>query len=137
MAMPPKTVIEIPEAQYSISATRASGPGGQHVNKVSTAVILKFDIGASSLPAEVKERLLKKNDKRITEDGILVLKSSTHRSQLRNKEAAVKLLHEIVAGAARKKKKRVPTKPSKASVEKRLEKKSRRSEIKAARRKPE
>lgn len=129
--------IHIPKSEYQISATRASGPGGQHVNKVSTAIILKFDIVASSLPDEVKERLLKTGNKRISDDGILVIKFGSHRSQLRNKEAAVSILHEVVRKAAQKKKKRTPTKPSKSSIEKRLQEKSRKSEIKVHRKKPD
>jgi len=135
--MAQKSHMIIPESEYTVTATRASGPGGQHVNKVSTAVILKFDILASSLPEEIKERLIRSGSRRISDEGILVIKSGSHRSQLQNKEAAVKRLHEIIRKYAKKEKPRVPTKPTKASVEKRLKLKSQRAEIKAHRRKPE
>ena len=131
-----ENTISIPESEYTISATRASGPGGQHVNKVSTAIVLRFDIQASSLPDPVKTRLLAAKDSRITDDGILVIKSSARRSQLRNKEAAVERLFEIVREAAKEKKPRKKTKPSKKSVEKRLEEKTIRSAIKEHRKKP-
>lgn len=125
----------IPESEYTISAVRASGPGGQHVNKVSTAIVLRFDIHASSLADEVKARLLATKDRRITEAGILMLRSAASRSQLRNREAVVKRLHAIVHAAFVVKKERKPTKRTKASVEKRLDEKAQRSEVKAGRRK--
>jgi len=134
--MPVTPDISIPESEYSVSATRSSGPGGQHVNKVSTAIVLRFDIHASSIPEKVKLRLLQTNDNRITEDGILVIRSSAHRSQLRNKEAAILRLNEIVRAAAKERKKRKATKPSKIAVEKRLEEKTMRSTIKENRKKP-
>jgi ribosome-associated protein len=127
--------ILIPESEYTLTAVRSSGPGGQHVNKVATAIILKFDIINSSLPEEVKARLLKRSDRRITADGIIVIKSGASRSQLRNKETVVQRLQDLVREAARPPKRRVPTKPSKSSVEKRLQEKSRRSEVKSQRKK--
>ncbi len=134
--MPAETDISIPESEYTISATRSSGPGGQHVNKVSTAIVLRFDINASSLSEKTKQRLLETKDSRITDEGVLVIKSSAHRSQLRNKEAAILRLHEIVQAAAKEKKKRKATKPSKSAVEKRLEEKTIRGVIKEQRKKP-
>lgn len=131
-----KPDILIPDPEYTVSATRSSGPGGQHVNKVSTAIVLRFDINASSLPEKVKLRLLQTKDSRITDEGILVIKSSAYRSQLRNREAAVLRLNEIVRAAAKERKKRKATKPSKTAVEKRLEEKTIRSEIKESRKKP-
>lgn len=135
-ALDPLPDIVIPESEYTITATRSAGPGGQHVNKVSTAIILHFDILQSSLSEQIQRRLLESKDNRITEEGVLVIKASTSRSQLRNKEAAINKLHDIVRAAAKEKKKRKPTKPSKTSVEKRLEEKTLRSEIKEHRKKP-
>ena len=106
------------------------------MNKVSTAIVLRFDIQASSLPELVKQRLFETKDSRITDDGVLVIKSSAYRSQLRNKTAAILRLHEIVRAAGKERKKRKATKPSKAAVEKRLEEKTIRGVIKEQRRKP-
>ena len=129
--------IEIRESEYTLTATRSSGPGGQHVNKVSTAITLRFDIEASSLDRKVKDRLLASKDSRITDAGVLVIQASSHRSQKRNREDAVERLREIVSKASVRKKRRKPTSPTKASVEKRLKEKSARSEVKALRKKPE
>jgi ribosome-associated protein len=127
--------ILIPESEYTLTAVRSSGPGGQHVNKVATAIILKFDIINSSLPEEVKARLLKRSDRRITADGIIVIKSGASRSQLRNKETVIERLRELVQQSSRPQKRRVPTKPCKKSIEMRLQNKSRRSEVKSQRKK--
>ena len=135
--MPSKQEISIPESEYTLTAVRSSGPGGQHVNKVSTTIVLRFDVAHSSLPEKVKARLLKMPDKRITADGVIMIKSGASRSQLRNKEAVVKRLYEMFREAAKPIKRRVATKPSKSSVEKRLQDKSRRSETKEHRKKLE
>ena len=127
----------IPESEYTISAVRSSGPGGQHVNKVSTAIVLRFDIKASTLPDEIKQRLLESKDKRITDEGVVILKASTYRSQQRNKEEAINKLHVLIERASRTRKKRKPTKPSKAAIAKRLAEKMRKSELKAQRKKPD
>jgi len=114
-------------------AIRAQGAGGQHVNKVSSAVHLRFDIKASSLPHSVKERLLAYNDRRITKEGVIVIKAQQHRRQERNHEDALDRLAEIVREATVVRPVRKPTRPSRSSVRKRLEKKNRHSRLKAGR----
>jgi ribosome-associated protein len=112
---------------------RGSGPGGQNVNKVATAVELRFDVAASSLPAAVKERLTALAGGRMTSDGILLIDSREHRTQARNRDAARARLAELVAKAARPPRPRRPTKPKAAAREQRLATKKRRGSIKAGR----
>lgn len=126
-------LLQIDEAEVQISAIRAQGAGGQNVNKVSSAVHLRFDIRASSLPEDVKERLLALRDSRITQDGVLVIKAQQHRSQDLNRLDAFSRLHELVNSVARPPKTRRATQPTYGSRQRRLEGKSQRSQTKALR----
>lgn len=128
----PRT-LEIRESEVEVSATRAQGAGGQNVNKVSSAIHLRFDIAASSLPDDVKARLLALRDGRITQEGVLVIKAQSHRTQDMNRLDAFARLHELVNSVAMPPKMRRPTKPTYGSKQRRLEGKSQRSETKALR----
>ncbi len=125
--------IAIDAAEITIQAVRSGGSGGQHVNKVSTAVHLRFDIRASSLPDYCKSRLLALYDRRMTKDGVIVIKAQQHRSQEQNRQDALRRLRMILRESAAVRKTRKPTSPSRASREKRLESKARKSRIKAMR----
>ncbi len=131
--LPISARVSIPLQEIELTAIRAGGPGGQNVNKVASAVHLRFDIRASSLPEFYKERLLALSDQRITGEGVVVIKSQEHRSQEKNREAALARLQSLIRSVAVTRKARRPTRPTRAARERRLSEKRARGETKARR----
>ncbi|MCX7142427.1 MAG: alternative ribosome rescue aminoacyl-tRNA hydrolase ArfB [Proteobacteria bacterium] len=125
--------VAIPVKEIEFSAIRAQGAGGQNVNKVSSAIHLRFDIVASSLPEAFKERLLKLSDQRISREGVLVLKAQRYRSQEKNRDDGLERLRELIKSVAVVPKKRKPTKPTRSSQKKRLDSKTKRGAVKLTR----
>ncbi|MDY6979030.1 MAG: alternative ribosome rescue aminoacyl-tRNA hydrolase ArfB [Pseudomonadota bacterium] len=122
--------VVIPDNEIDMQAIRAQGAGGQNVNKVASAIHLRFDINASSLPAFYKQRLLTLADQRISSDGVIVIKAQRYRSQEKNREEALERLRELIRSVLVTRKKRKATRPTRASVKRRLDAKQKRSKIK-------
>ena len=136
--MPANRVIEVPEQELEFRFILASGPGGQNVNKVATAVQLRFDVRASpSLPEPVRERLLQLAGNRVSKDGVLLITAKRHRTQERNRQDALERLQDLLRRASRAPKPRRKTRPSKAAREKRMQAKRQQSDKKRARRSPQ
>lgn len=125
--------VSLPEEEIELHAIRSQGAGGQNVNKVSSAIHLRFDIRASSLPDFYKERLLALHDQRLTKEGVIVIKAQRFRTQENNREAALQRLQELIQSVARVQKKRRPTKPTKTSQQRRLDSKSKHARQKSLR----
>jgi len=128
--------IRIPMSEIRLTAIRSQGAGGQNVNKVASAIHLRFDVqNCTSVPDRVKARLRQMSDHRISSDGVIVIKSQAHRTQERNRQAALSRLAELIRSATRERKARIGTKPSKKAKQKRLDEKSRRGSLKRTRQK--
>ena len=129
--------VTIPSREIEISAVRSAGAGGQNVNKVASAIHLRFDIEASSLPDFYKQKLLQMNDSRISQDGVIVIKAQQFRTQLQNREDALKRLAKLIKSVSIVKKKRIKTKVTKGAKKRRLDSKTKRSQLKASRKRVE
>ena len=125
--------IEIPDDEVELKAIRSQGAGGQNVNKVATAIHLRFDLHSPALPEKVRKRLLSSGDSRITADGVLIIKAQNHRTQEKNRSEAIERLRTLILGATRTQRKRIATRPSRAAKQKRLEAKKKRGQLKKLR----
>ena len=125
--------IEIPDEEVELKAIRSQGAGGQNVNKVATAIHLRFDLNSPAIPDDVRRRLLSSGDSRITADGVLVIKAQNHRTQEKNRAEAIARLQALILEATRVPRKRIATRPSRAAKQKRLDAKKKRGELKKLR----
>jgi len=126
-----RTAISMGEIDFS--AVRSQGPGGQNVNKVASAIHLRFDVNASSLPGPMKERILARRDRRITKDGVIIIKAQQHRTQEQNREDALNRLQQMIREATTVAPPRKPTKPSRRARRRRVDRKTKRGQLKATR----